>query len=297
MNMREALAKTAEKRAELHPEVARVIRTGMTSPAQISEIAAAPHRADPDAPVMPADGEPDCAACGNKRFIVGADDKLKPCGKCGVAAKRAAVALDAFSSANGRATAQTFRTFRADWEGSMNPTLALAKVAAQEFAAAPDGFLVMWGSTGNGKSHLCAAICNALRDRNQPVIFVRLDKLVDSVKRLYNEDEAKAAGLSSSQMLDKYCKAETLLIDDIGAGNYTTHDDGILSTLVDHRYTNQLPTVFVSNLDVRTKDDHGNVNTRFDPRIVSRWNDVQFSQVLRTASADYRQRERDDLSF
>lgn len=296
-SMREALQQAAPTRQirpdrRMHPDVVRAIRTGMQTPAQAEAMADVPNYADPDAPVAPAQGEPDCAACGNKRFVLGADDKLKPCNACGVAAERMVAAMSAYSSANGRATEQTFSNFRVDWEGHPNVSLVQAKIAAEEFTHSPFGFLVLWGERGNGKSHLCAAIYNGLRERKLAVIFANMSKLADSVKRLYTDAVAQAEGISASERLDKYCQAPVLLIDDIGAGNYSLHDDGILSTIVDYRYANQLPTVFVSNWDVRETDAAGRPNTRFDPRIVSRWNDVDFSNVVLTAAADYRQRAR-----
>lgn len=282
----------ARPASRMHPDVVRAIRTGMQTPAQAQDMAGVPNRADPDAPVAATEGEPECANCGNKRFLVGADGKLKPCNACGVAAERAVASMDAYSSANGRAKEQFFSNFQVDWEGYLNATLMEAKIQAEAFARTPAGFLVLWGERGHGKSHLCAAIYNALRARKRVAIFVKMSRLADSIKRLYTDETAQAEGTSASQRLDVYCQAPVLLIDDIGADNYTPHDDGILSTIVDYRYANQLPTVFVSNWDVREVDGQGNPNNRFDPRIVSRWNDVDFSVVLNTAAADYRQRAR-----
>jgi len=276
----------------MHPEVVRAIRTGMQTPAQAQVMVDAPNYADPNAPVAPAQGEPDCPKCGNKRFVLGADDTLKPCNACGVAAERMVHAMSAYSSANGRATEQTFANFRVDWEGHPNVSLVQAKMAAEEFTHSPFGFLVLWGERGNGKSHLCAAIYNGLREKKRAVIFVKMSRLAASVKRLYTDAVAQAENTTADAWLDKYCQAPVLLIDDIGADNYSTHDDGILSTIVDYRYANQLPTVFVSNWDVRDTDTAGTLNIRFDPRIVSRWNDVDFSNVVLTAAADYRQRPR-----
>ena len=221
---------------------------------------------------------PPCQVCHGLGYVEAAG-QVKACTACGAAdaiAARRAASLAKYSSASGRAKTQSFGSFTR----SLHTEHAF--VAAREFAANPRGWLVMYGTPGTGKSHLCAAIANSLIAQAKPVIFVTMPQLASSLKRLFNPEVAEAEAETYDQRKDVYARTPTLIIDDIGAGTWTDYDARILFDILDPRYTNELPTVLVSNLDLTSAD-------LFDPRLVDRWTHKQFSTVLHLQARSFRQ--------
>lgn len=241
----------------------------------------APKPSGPDCPRCP--DCPDCPRCQNKRYIHLVDQngnyERTPCPDCRGATvdQWRAKSLQKYSAANGRAKDQTFANFKPD----RHPTIRAACEAARSFAAEPHCWFVLHGDPGTGKSHLCAAIANSLIDRAQAAIFVTMPQLASSLKRLFDEQAAAAEGETYYQRKDVYATAPVLIVDDIGAGTFTDWDAKVLFDILDPRYTNQLPTVLVSNLDMTDSDV-------FDPRLVDRWTERGFSTVVQVVGPSHR---------
>ena len=237
-------------------------------------------------PTAPIDGGPACETCNNQRYLL-TERGILPCPDCGVAAQWAAKSLDAYSSAIGRAHEQTFTNFNIAPAGKPIASLELCRDAAQAFATAPDGWLVLCGPSGNGKSHLCAAIANALRTYARTCVFVSMPDLTKSLKDLMDDDFARSVNQTYGQRLSRYQSAPVLLLDDIHAEKISEWSEGVLFEIVDYRYRNRLPTVFVTNLDPCDKSE-------FDPRVVSRWSDTELSIVIMNDAPDFRRRAIED---
>jgi DNA replication protein DnaC len=235
---------------------------------------------------VPLDGSPACATCNNQRYII-TEAGITPCPDCGVVAQRAAKSLDAYSSATGRAREQTFENFKTTLDGQMDRGLQLCHDAALAFAESRDGWLVFHGSYGNGKSHLCAAVANRLREHGKACIFVSMPDLTKSLKDLMDDDFARSVNQTYGQRLSKYQTAPVLILDDIHAEKVSDWSEGVLFEIVDYRYRNRLPTVFATNLDPLDKGE-------FDPRIISRWSDVELSIIIANNAPDYRQRSMEE---
>ena len=246
---------------------------------------AASHRSDPDAPVMPTDGEADCNRCGNKRYILDAEDKLVPCPQCNVVQKWRVAALEQYSSLQGPALSKTFFNFKTTFEGKENALLRVCLKAAEDFAAAPENrWLVIWGDRGNGKSHLCAAIANDLRHKNMPVLFVTVPDMFASLVQA-REVEASTEQETFSGRKKLFKTAPVLILDDLGAETARDWTEAVLFEVLDYRYRNKLPTVIVTNLPLAelTSDE-------LDPRIVSRMQDTSLCTVIENRTQDFRLR-------
>lgn len=242
------------------------------------------------APGTPPDADPividvpartSCSHCGDLRVILSVGGNVMPCPHCGAdrdAAERRARSLDKYSSASGRAQAQTFDAL----DVHHHPSLATCRDAALVWADGPQGWLIVWGQPGNGKSHLCAAVYNHLRAAGQPTIFITGPELIRSLKALMDAEVAEAEGETVAQRLEKYQRAPVLILDDLRAEQLTAWVDATWFDLLDFRYRNRLPTMIATNSDPAGPD--------FPARISSRLRDEHdgFSVVLRNDAPDYR---------
>lgn len=235
------------------------------------------------------DGYPHCEYCNDARFVVQEFTKLGrvvetktiDCPRCNVAIKKRMKALQKYSSVSEKSLAQSFANYSLDWDSTGVEIRRKLLTACKQFAAAPKGFLVVYGSYGCGKSHLCAAIYNEIVGRNKPIIFISMLDLMRSLKALFNDKNEDAERETYEHRLSIYQKIDVLILDDIGAGRMTEFDESVLTELVDYRYRNQLPTVFVSNLDMTDRRS-------FNPRLVERWNEVGMSTIIGITAPSYR---------
>lgn len=119
------------------------------------------------------------------------------------------------------------------------------KQGAMTYADNPDGWLLICGQSGSGKTHLCTAIC---RERLLAGDEVRYMPWRDDIAKL------KAASLDSEKrerMLQELKTAQILYIDDLyktgkaadGSSNPTSADVSLAFEIINYRYINQLPTI------------------------------------------------------
>ncbi len=137
--------------------------------------------------------------------------------------------------------------------------------SAKAYAESPDGWLVLLGRSGAGKTHLAAAIANRCIERGQPVLFVVVPDLLDHLRAAYRPD----AEDPYDQLFDQVRRAPLLILDDLGAQAGTPWAVEKLYQIVNHRYNAQLPTVFTSSLAL----------DELDERLRTRLSDPLFSQI------------------
>lgn len=195
---------------------------------------------------------------------------LFPC-ECKIAEKEQRVVselkrmsnLDAFRE-------KTFDTFNPNITGVQR-----ANERAQRFARRPQGWLIMFGNYGCGKTHLAAAIANEALRRHIGVLFAVVPDLLDHLRATFGPSSEKQYDERFEQIRD----APLLVLDDLGTESATPWAREKLFQIINHRYNYALPTVITSN---RKPDD-------IDPRIFSRMADRTISEehVLIDAG-DYR---------
>ena len=113
-----------------------------------------------------------------------------------------------------------------------------AAVASKEFADDPKGWLVIEGPTGTGKTHLAAAMINAIVDRGAPAKYVSALNIPDLV---INERNDSDAGDVFTPLLD----APVLAIDDLGAQQSNNWVDAKIDQLLTHRFNGRIATILV----------------------------------------------------
>jgi len=134
----------------------------------------------------------------------------------------------------------------ATWENFDPSPDRAAFEAAYRWAKHPGGFLVLWGTSGNGKSHLAAAaVRQVVKNQdvlrwNRTVEFIKVPVLIDRLRRSQRREE--------SSVVDDYTNIPNLILDDIGAERSTEFALEQLYLLIDGRLAKKRPTLFTCNL-------------------------------------------------
>ena len=115
---------------------------------------------------------------------------------------------------------------------------------ALAFAESPDGWLLLMGSHGAGKTHLAAAIANYRRARGDAPRFVVVHDLLDELRRGFGADDAR----SSFAMFDDMKTAPLLILDDLDTQTNIAWVRDRLFQLLNFRHTSRLPTVITTAL-------------------------------------------------
>jgi len=122
-------------------------------------------------------------------------------------------------------------------------TLEAAKRAAQSFAAHPDGWLVLAGPPGCGKTHLAVAVVNRCLELGQPAFYTKVPDLLDHLREAF----APNADIPYRTRFDQVRDAKLLVLDDLGAQSSTPWANEKLYQIIDYRYDARSPTVITTN--------------------------------------------------
>lgn len=174
-----------------------------------------------------------------------------------------------------KAEEQTFDNFRVPPKGGNRE----ARDAARAWTDARATFiwLLIYGGTGNGKSHLCNAALRALLGRGVSARLTTAATILQSLRTGIQDHTA-------DERMQSYQQAPVLIIDDIGAGMKHPNEKGSewewarLEEILVYRYENVLPTMATTNLQP----------SELPERIASRFKDSGMSRIVHNAGGDYR---------
>jgi DNA replication protein DnaC len=224
---------------------------------------------------------PICKGLGSVRadVPVGHPDfgKLVPC-TCRLTglAERRVTALRALGDL-GVMSRLTFETFNPEGH-SLPPdkqaNLRWAYEEARTFANNPEGWLVLKGGYGCGKTHLAAAIANACVERGQPVLFITVPDLLDHIRATF----APSSSTAYDARFEQVRTAPVLILDDLGTESSTPWAQEKLFQILNYRYNAQLPTVITTNRELE----------EIPMRLRSRLVDTDIARILGITALDYR---------
>lgn len=135
---------------------------------------------------------------------------------------------------------------------------------AQQFAQRQQGWLLLQGKYGCGKTHLAAAIANFAVTLGVQPIFVTVPDLLDTLRFAYSDPDA-----TFEERFEGIRQSPLLILDDFGTQNATAWAQEKLFQIINHRYINRLPTVVTTNLLLN--EIEGRIRSRLeDPELVTR---------------------------
>jgi DNA replication protein DnaC len=167
---------------------------------------------------------------------------------------------------------KTFDSFN-----SKAPGMREAYDAARRFAEDPQGWLVLRGGYGCGKTHLAAAIANAHLAAGAHVFFSIVPDLLDHLRAAF----APGSEIRYDEMFERVREAGLLVLDDLGAENGTAWATEKLFQIINYRYNFRMPTVITTN---------NRLLSHMDERLASRLSDIGLVQTIVLEAPDYRKR-------
>jgi DNA replication protein DnaC len=145
----------------------------------------------------------------------------------------------------------------------------VARTAAEQFIqdfpgrSRVDG-LLFTGGVGSGKTFLAGAVANALLAGGARVSFIVVPDLLDMLRASY--DAPRDQGWAAQGLWDAARETPLLILDDLGAHNYTEWTLNRLYSLVNYRFNHLLPLVVTTNISL--EDMQGYLGERTTSRLI-----------------------------
>jgi DNA replication protein DnaC len=236
----------------------------------------------PDANEAPAAAEvcPVCLGAGYLRYDVPVDDprfeEIVPCECTRRELDRRRFERLVEKSNLGGLTRLTFDSFihkvRSGTPPPRSPEAAFT--LTRRYAEAPEGWLLIYGAYGTGKTHLAAAIANQRLLLGQPVVFIVVPDLLDHLRSTFSP----ASDVTYDELFETVRNTPLLILDDLGTQTSTPWAQEKLYQIFNHRYNRGLPTVVTTNLEP----------DQIEPRLRSRLCDSQLSKLCEIRGEDKR---------
>jgi DNA replication protein DnaC len=171
-------------------------------------------------------------------------------------------------------TFETFDPKRVNLPKEQQENLGKAYQTARDYAKHLDGWLVLLGPNGCGKTHLAAAIGNYQLQKGNPVYFKVVSDLLDHLRSAFGP-ESRA---TYDEIFERVKNAPLLILDDFGEQSGTPWAQEKLYQVINYRYNERLSTVVTS---CSTLED-------IEPRISSRLADIRLSISFAINVPDFR---------
>lgn len=183
-----------------------------------------------------------CPACEDRRQ---ADERQAEAQKRADRARQEMECMLEQASIPARFVGRTLDNFNAATD-AQRAALEIAREFAENFDAhAKRGdSLILSGLPGTGKSHLATAVLQAIMPEHCG-LYTTCMNVIRSVRGTWRKDSEK----SETQILNAYADVPLLVLDEIGVQYGTDGEQTILFDVLDRRYREMQPSIFLTNQD------------------------------------------------
>lgn len=106
--------------------------------------------------------------------------------------------------------------------------------------------MTMLGNTGTGKSHLaCAVASHVIKHYGGTARF----SSVSEINRLVRESKSYNTKYSETEVIEAFGNYDLLIVDEVGIQSGSDAESRALFDVINARYQNMNPTIFISNLN------------------------------------------------
>ena len=158
-------------------------------------------------------------------------------------------------------------------KNEVNNTLEVAFNTTQNYARHLNGWLLLMGSYGCGKTHLAAAVANEVVSMGVQTLFLTVPDLLDWLRYSFSSEES-----SYESRFEEIKNIRFLVLDDFGTQNTTPWAREKLFQIINHRYTHKFPTIVTTNIGL----------SEIDERVSSRLQDRELVIKLQIDAPDFR---------
>ena len=203
----------------------------------------------------------DCTVCHGTKFIhpllaSGEPDysRLEPCGCTRKEIdNRKAARLQALSNL-GNLSKLTFDNLLPSGRDNDVVSQKLFQLALDEirkFAENPQGWIVLAGPVGSGKTHLASAVANYRISRGFPAFYITADELLDHLRAAFSPNSE----VGYDELFEQIKDSPLLLLDNLNYSATTAWSKGKLDQILEHRFNGRLPTLITTSMAI---EDFGN---------------------------------------
>ena len=130
---------------------------------------------------------------------------------------------------------------------------------ARQYIKADDGWCFIYGRSGSGKTMLASVMVRDI------ILSWRKDaKRVNAAELMLQLRETMSGNGSESAIIDRYSKAEVLILDDLGAIGSTDYALASIYLILNRRSESAAQTIITSNLSIE------DISKKIDVRIADR---------------------------
>jgi len=166
----------------------------------------------------------------------------------------------------------SFESFKIEYYDGQHRERALAALqAARNFTRdlsqrKPCRGIMFTGDVGSGKTFLAAAVANELLNRAIQAQFLVVPDFLDDLRAALLHNSGDSREPDDVSLLRAVRQGEVLILDDLGAHNYTEWTCNKLYSLLNFRLNYQLPVIITTNLKMSELDEY--LGERTTSRIV-----------------------------
>lgn len=136
------------------------------------------------------------------------------------------------------------------WEARLDRCHLEARAYAMQYDRAHEcGGLFLFGAYGTGKTYQACAVLSYIA-KAYPVRFATMPSIIADIQGTYGTKE------STREVLEKYRRKTLLVIDDLGKEYATENAMKEVYELIDHRWSNALPTIVTTNHSPQELAEH-----------------------------------------